>query len=337
MNVAIVHNAVVDTDSPDAKDVLYQVETVRAALEELGHRSAALACTLDLEAITNSLRAGKFDLVVNLVESLDGHGRHIHLFPYVLDALGIAYSGSPAEAMRMTSDKLAAKTALAAAGLPTPAWLGPYPLRGNDTSPGKGKLSGTWIVKSVWEHASIGLDQDSLLQTESTETLLAAMQRRLPLLGGSCFAEQFIEGREFNLSLLAGTNGPEVLPPAEIVFQGFSAQTPRIVDYQAKWDENSFAFHNTPRTFSFGREDASLLDELRGLAERCWRLFDLHGYARVDFRVDEANRPWILEVNANPCLSPDAGFAAALEQASIPFAQAMERIIADALRHSPTS
>jgi len=51
MNVAIVHNAVGDTDAPDAKDVLYQVETVRAALEELGHRTAALACTLDLDGI----------------------------------------------------------------------------------------------------------------------------------------------------------------------------------------------------------------------------------------------------------------------------------------------
>jgi len=189
MNLAIVHNAVDDADAPDAKDVLYQVETVRAALEDLGHRSAALACTLDLDAITNSLQAGKFDMVVNLVESLDGHGRLIHLFPYLLDALGIAYSGSPAEAMRMTSDKLAAKAALATAGLPTPAWIGPYPLRRNNPSPDLEKLSGTWIVKSVWEHASIGLDQDSLLQADNSETLLAAMQRRLPLLGGSCFAE----------------------------------------------------------------------------------------------------------------------------------------------------
>ena len=59
--------------------------------------------------------------------------------------------------------------------------------------------------------------------------------------------------------------------------------------------------------------------------------FDLHGYARVDFRVDGEGRPWILEVNANPCLSPDAGFAAALARADIPFHDAVARILDDAL------
>jgi D-alanine-D-alanine ligase len=334
LNIAIVHNAVSEADGPDARDVLYQAETVRQALNKLGHRTASLSCTLDLAAIARQLKAGQFDLVINLVESLDGQGRLIHLFPYLLDALGLPYSGSPAEALLLTSDKAAAKKALARAELPTPDWLGPYPFRAKAPLTGPKNNSGTWIIKSVWEHASIGLDEASLLQTDSAETLIAAMRQRLPLLGGSCFAEQFIEGREFNLSILAGPHGPHILPPAEIIFQGFDEKTPRIVDYRAKWDENSFSYHNTPRTFSFAPEDEPLLADLRQMAERCWHLFGLGGYARVDFRVDEADRPWILEVNANPCLSPDAGFAAALEQAGVPFTEAMVRIVADAFIHT---
>jgi D-alanine-D-alanine ligase len=74
-----------------------------------------------------------------------------------------------------------------------------------------------------------------------------------------------------------------------------------------------------------------LLAELTDLALQCWTLFDLSGYARVDFRVDGHQRPWVLEVNANPCIAPDAGFAAALEQAGISFDQAIARIVAAAV------
>jgi D-alanine-D-alanine ligase len=91
---------------------------------------------------------------------------------------------------------------------------------------------------------------------------------------------------------------------------------------------------NTPRRFEFPLSDRALLDELEALARRCWTAFDLHGYARVDFRVDSDGQPWILEVNANPCLSPDAGFAAALQQDGLSFTDAVERIIADAVRCS---
>ena len=73
------------------------------------------------------------------------------------------------------------------------------------------------------------------------------------------------------------------------------------------------------------------MDRLKTLASHCWGLFDLGGYVRVDFRVDADGQPWILEINANPCIAPDAGYAAALQQAGIPFSQAIQRILDDAL------
>ena len=100
--------------------------------------------------------------------------------------------------------------------------------------------------------------------------------------------------------------------------------------HRAKWDEQSFEYHHTPPRFDFPPADQPLLERLTGLARQCWDLFGLRGYVRVDFRVDAAGRPWILEINANPCLSPDAGFAAALAQAGISFAEAVRCILADA-------
>jgi D-alanine-D-alanine ligase len=69
---------------------------------------------------------------------------------------------------------------------------------------------------------------------------------------------------------------------------------------------------------------------LSRLAIACWHHFGLRGYARVDFRVDGHGRPWILEVNPNPCLSLDAGFAAAIERAGMTYDEAIGRIVQDA-------
>jgi len=223
-----------------------------------------------------------------------------------------------------------AKARLSDGGLDTPAWVGPCDGRRWCPLPDREKWPGRWIIKSVWEHASIGLDEQALVAGADTPSLPERLRQRAPQLGGHCFAEAFVEGREFNLSVLDGPQGPQVLPPAEIVFEGYRDDQPKIVDYSAKWDEGSYAYHHTPRRFDFGAEDQGLLQRLQALALACWQRFDLSGYARVDFRVDPSGRPWILEINANPCIAPDAGFAAAIERAGLGYDQAVARIVAAA-------
>jgi len=108
------------------------------------------------------------------------------------------------------------------------------------------------------------------------------------------FAERFIRGREVNVSILACPEGPKVLPPAEILFPNFPEGKPRVVGYNAKWAEGSFEYENTPRTFDFSSRDGGLLEQVRKIAIQCWTQFELRGYARVDFRIDENDRPWVL-------------------------------------------
>lgn len=329
MHVAIVHDAVDTDDAPDARDVMVQADAVARALAGLGHTSSRIACTLNLADVVERLRGRRPDLVFNLVESLGGQGRLIHLLPGCLDTLDIPYTGARAEAMMLSSNKILAKSWMAAADIPTPAWIGPWP--GNDDRiHGNSAGDGRWIVKSVWEHASIGLDAGSIVSGGDGRSILDGLRHRAARLGGSCFAERFIDGREFNLTLLADDHGFEVLPPAEIRFEGFTDQMPRIVDYRAKWDEAAYEYHHTPRRFDMDPADRGLIAALDAIARRCWDHFGLSGYARVDFRVDRNGRPWVLEVNANPCLSPDAGFAAALARAGIGIDQAVARIVAAA-------
>lgn len=343
MDVLILYNAVAADAPPAERDVLVQAEVIAGAVQRLGHRWHCFACTLDLEAVRQRLAQARPDVVFQLVESLAGSDQLAALVPALLDHLGIPYTGAPTAALLWTNHKLVCKERLRLAGLPTPEWFAPETF--GSRSAGSGSLAQpdtarwhdgrtVWILKAVSEHASFGLEEDALVCATSGQVLRQAIEARQQRLGRACFAERFIDGREFNLSLLAGPHGVEVLPPAEIDFSAFPPGKPRLVGARAKWDETSFEYQHTPRRFEFPPADASLIDELCRLAHACWQLFGLAGYARVDFRVDAHGRPWILEVNANPCLAPDAGFAAALARAAIPFEQAIQRIL-DAARHRP--
>jgi len=337
MRVSVVHNAVADDGPADEQDVLVQVAAIREALDDLGHEADSLPAGLALGQLRDQLEARQPDLVFNLVESLAGYGRLIHLVPSLFDAVGLPYTGAPAESIWLTSHKVMAKARMVAAGLPTPPWAGPWPqdlpsLRSLEHTGQYRSSRRRWIIKSLWEHASMGLEADNIVADTCGQLLEQAIKERAPLLGGACFAEVFIDGREFNLSLLAGPQGPLVLPPAEIIFEAFGADQPRIVGYRAKWDVDSAEFRHTPRTFDFGPGDRPLLAELKRLALQCWQIFGLRGYARIDFRIDDKGQPWILEINANPCLSPDAGFAAAVARSGLSYTQAVDRILADGVK-----
>ena len=335
--IAIIHNAVKDDSLPDEQDVLTQVTAVSRALTNLGYEPEAVPCTLDLSALKQSLTTMNPFAVFNLVESLDGHGSLIHVVPALVEALGFACTGCPAEAIYVTSHKVMAKERMVAEGLPTADWINPVPRE----IPWKGEYahlqrasqakhpehpSKTWIIKSLWEHASLGLEQENLV-SGTRQDLAALLAGRASNLGGACFAEQYIEGREFNLSLIDTPAGVRVLPPAEIVFRGLETGQPRIVGYRAKWMPDAIEYQNTSRSFNFPPADAALVSSLERLALACWHSFGLRGYARVDFRVDSLGNPFILEVNANPCISPDAGFSAALEQAGLSHGQGVECIL----------
>jgi len=326
MKVVILHSEIGDCASVDEQDVLVQVDAVKGALLALGHEVQALPFCLDLVSMTGRLRRASCDIVFNLVETCGGQGRLIHLAPALLDFLGIPYTGAGTEATFLSSNKLVAKRILRANRLRTPDWVdlaggsvkGPFP------------AGSRFIVKSVWEHASVGLEEGSVVSPRNLEELRGEIRERLGALGGSAYAERYVDGREFNLSVLAGRRGPEVLPPAEIEFVGYGDGRLRIVGYRAKWDEKAYEYHHTPRRFDFGPGDRELLRSLERTALRCWDLFGLRGYARVDYRVGRDGTPWILEINSNPCLSPDSGFTAAAERAGLRYGDVIGRIIGDA-------
>ncbi len=322
MKAAILHGEVSPDANKDEQDVLVQVEYVSGALVELGYQPVAVPLSLDLKKAATTLIDLRPKIVFNLVESVEGLGQWIHLGPTLCEFLKLPYTGSGKDAVYITSNKLLAKQFLKSAAIDTPPFLTP-----KEIEVGYATVSPPFIIKSVWEHASIGMDESAIVGEKSQ--LKEALESRVKKLGGEWYAEQYIPGREFNLSLLAAKDGPQVLPPAEIRFIDYPQDKPKLVDYNAKWEENSFEFLHTIPSYDFPPEDAPLLSRMKEIAVRCWRLFDLRGYARVDFRVDEEGRPWVLEVNINPCISPDCGFVAAAAQVGLSYADIIAHIVAD--------
>ncbi|MCA8928212.1 MAG: D-alanine--D-alanine ligase [Alphaproteobacteria bacterium] len=315
--IPVVHGAT--EGRLDEADTVVAAEAVAAALQRLGAATEIVHVAPNLVAL-DWLALRRPDAVFNLVEALGGDGGRAADAIARMQALGFAHTGAGGDAYTASSDKLAAKLALQHGRLPTPVWSSD----GGGFSP-----AATVIVKSATEHASLGLDAASVVPAALAPAEIAAREARF---GGHFFAEAYIEGREFNLSVLDG----QVLPPAEIRFHDFAPARPRIVDWAAKWETTSHAYAHTPRSFAFWDRDAALLAQLKRLALQTCRLFGLAAYARVDFRVDAEGRPWILEANANPCLTPDAGFAAAAAAAGIPYDALIERIVRAALPRPAT-
>jgi D-alanine-D-alanine ligase len=322
MNVAILHGEVSPDAGQDEQDTLVQLDSISRALAELGFTPVAVPLSLNIKQVASELRKLNPKFVFNLVESVEGQGQWIHLAPTLLNFLNLPYTGAGKDAIYLTSNKLLAKNFLKAAGVPTPPWTTRQNVLSEPIS-----FEPPYIVKSVWEHASIGMDESSVFHDKDQVNPL--LESRIEKLGGEWFVEQYIPGREFNLSILASKDGPQVLPPAEIRFVDFPDDKPKLVDYRAKWDEASFEYQNTVRSFEFSPADGALLSNLKAIAIQCWQLFNLRGYARVDFRVDERNRPWVLEVNINPCISPDSGFVAAAARAGFGYADIIQRIVTD--------
>jgi D-alanine-D-alanine ligase len=324
--IVILHGEVPAGARPDEQDVLEEVREVAAALDSLGYEPVVLTLSLDLERAACKLRELSPLAVFNLVESIEGQDRLLHLAATLLDFLGIPYTGTQGEGLYLSSNKLLAKRLLTQAGIATPPWRAAeqLPAAGLDFDP-------PYLVKSVWDNASQGLEEifESTRQLYQHLTAFSAAGRPADV-----FVERYIEGREFNLSLLQSGSRAEVLPPAEMLFVDYPPEKPRIVGYAAKWNPSSFEYTHTIRRFDFGEEDRQLIEELGKLALACWEQLEIGGFARVDFRIDQTGTPFVLEVNPNPCISPDAGLAAAASRAGLSYRDLVQRILQPVLERN---
>ena len=307
--IPVVHAAT--GSRPD--DEVDTARVVAAALKELGFTSTLVDVGKDFPAIENlNIRP---IVVFNLINSINCDGRLAPMVPARLDSLGIPYTGCSSTALFETLSKTSVKLKLVHAGLPTPDWS-----EDGDGLPNLARV----IVKPIWEHGSLGIDPKSVVRGIEAAKVIVERTLRLKT---EHFAELYINGREVAVAMLDRPDGVQVLPIRETLFEGFAEGAPLIADYDAKWNPDSSAYRGTPRRFGMEGEEPELAAELTRLALACWKLFTLGGYARVDFRVDRTGAPFILEINPNPALGPDAGIVASAAQAGLSFKEMIGQIV----------
>ena len=319
--VAIVYNEPVGPEgsySEASRDILDQVEAVEGSFVRLGVPSIRIPFTRDVSSFTGKISKHGIQYAFNLCESVDEDPRLIGHPAAVMDILGISYTGSPALALAITTDKLLTKRLLKAQGIPTPT----FEAYDGASLPNLNGLTFPVIVKPRYEDASIGIDQESVVTDERQ------LREKVPEFHdrfGPLILEEYISGREFNVSLF-GYPLPQVMPIAEISFDGYPRELYPIVGYREKWDKDSFEYHHIARVFP-GKLPETLERKIRRISRDCLYHFMVRDYGRVDFRISQSGIAYVLEINANPCISPDAGFPAALAQADIDYDQFVGQLL----------
>jgi D-alanine-D-alanine ligase len=259
--------------------------------------------------------------VFNLGEGIEGRLFEEARIAWALEAMGFRLTGSRGHALARSIHKAHAKQLFAAAGIPTPSWQ-----LYRDVAEVEDGLGFPLIVKPVAEDGSLGIGHEAVVH--SLTSLRARVEHTIGAYRQAVLVEKFIVGREINVSLWG--DEPEVLPLAEIDFHDFPDPFERIVSFAAKWDVNSFAFSHTP-VLCPAPVGARLAGQVFELARAAWQVIGCEGYARVDMRIDEQEQPYVIEVNCNPDLSPDAGFFQAVRRTGRDYEGMVRRIAGMAL------
>lgn len=293
--------------------ILETVEIVERALAEEGHRTKRVPILLDGGWIER-LRRGKFDLAVNVCEGIDGIAAYEPAVIAALELLDIPFTGSSSWTTALCLRKPMVNAMLERSGVPVPPWA---LVRRGQPMP---RIGFPAICKPAAEDASIGVEQRSVVRTRQALT-----QRVMQLheLWDEILVQRYVDGRELNVGIV----GDRVLPVAEIDFASMPDGLWRIVSYRSKWepgsDEDLGSVQRCPADLP-----AKLADEVARVALAAWRAVGGEGYGRVDLRIDGDQQPWVLEVNPNPDINPDAGLAGMGRAAGLDY-RSLFRLVCD--------
>ncbi len=272
----------------------------------------------NINSLYKEIRSYKPDTILNLTESIEGNAQMESHIAAMFDILEVVYTGNGPLPLGNCLYKQRTKRILQGSGIPTPNYE--VVLYIDRNSPIKMDLEFPLIVKLLNEDASIGISENSIVHGKKE------LRERVTYLFRNfkqdIIIEEFIDGRELNVSIL----GEEVLPISEISFKGLPKKLPKIITYEAKWAPESdyFKFTNPVCPAKLSQRTSKKIKEI---ALRAYRELECRDYARVDIRLAKHNKPYVIEINPNPDISPDAGFARAAEAADLSYDKLIQKII----------
>lgn len=311
MRVALLFDGGSALDTAPDLLIMQTVEAIETALADEGNTVVRIPISLEGRWI-DRIKRGRFDVAFNMCEGIDGVAEMEPPVISVLELFGVAYTGSSSYTTSLCLRKHVVNALLSQASLPVPPWI---TLRRGSRIRSVGYPA---IIKPAAEDASIGVEQRSVVRTaRALKARVEAMHQTFD----EVIVQRYVSGRELNVGIVGDT----ILPIAEIDFSAMPKGMWRMVTYRSKWetgsDEDLGAQPRCPAGLT-----ARSANEVRRVALEAWRLVGGQGYGRVDMRLDENGQPWILEVNSNPDIAPDAGLARMARTAGIEYATLVRTI-----------
>ncbi len=304
--------------------VLEEMQDIKAALDTIGYKASIFNVDSNIGRLIDYLREQKPDLIFNLVECVENESIQEMNVAGLYELMKIPYTGANPMTLGTALNKARVKEILTYHGITTPKF---QLVKASEKIAVRDDLRFPLIVKPSREDASVGISDDSIVHT------VIDLKKRIRYIhqefDQAALIEEYIEGREFNVAIV-GHKKPIVLPISEIDFSGLTDGMHHIVSYAAKWMHGTVAYEGTkgvcPANIS-----PTLESQFKEIALKCYQLIGCRDYARVDFRLSKENVPYVLEVNPNPDISDDAGFARSARAYGLSFPQVVTKIVESAL------
>jgi len=300
----------------DEADIVYQV------ILKSGHVPIYFAVK-NLDQILSKIDQIQPDLIFNLCEGFRGKTNHEMIIAGLWELLEIPYTGNSPLTLGLAQDKVLSKRLFEGMNIPTPHFQ-VYSETPKDTI-----LTYPLIAKPSREDASLGITHGDAIIYDF-DSLKNRVNKLLRKYKQPILVEEFILGREFNISIL-GNNPPRVIAISEISFAELDDKTPHITSYEAKWLPDHILYQKTPAICP-AKISSDLQKRLEDVALQVYDALNGRDYGRVDSRVDAKENIFVLEYNPNPDISPDAGFVKALKAAGIKYKEFIEFLIDEALK-----
>ena len=329
--LALVHDHLVppeDTTGIDVTEAEWKMEyDVLVTLQEMGHTVRVLGVHDDLTGIRATVGSFKPHIVFNLMEAFADIPTFDQNVVSYLELLHVAYTGCNPRGLVLARDKALSKKLLAYHRIPVPEFTVVRPGRAPVLPK---RLSFPCIVKSLFFEASSGISQASVVENE--EQLARRVTFIHEKLGTAAIVEQFVDGRELYVGVL-GNERLEVFPVWEMSFDKMPENRWKIATERVKWSTQYQKKHGIMTDHA--TLDPAASERIQRVAKRAYRALDLNGYARIDFRMDEAGRTYVLEANPNPNLAYGEDFAESAEVSGLSYERLLDRIMTLGLRWEP--
>ncbi len=300
---------------------------VLEALKNLGHNVTCAGVGSDLSVIRQAIERDKPNITFNLVEQFDGlpyFDQHVVSY---LELRKQKYTGCNPRGLTIARDKALTKKILAYHRISVPRFAVFRPRRKISVP---SRLKFPLFVKSLTDEGSEGIAQASLVRDQ--EKLIERIAFIHEKTNSTALVEEFIEGREIYVGVF-GNELLTALPPWELTMENLPKAVPVIVTDKAKWDPRyqvKIGLKSSPAIF-----DDAMAKHINQNSKRIYRLLGLSGYARLDYRLDEKGRLFLLEANPNPQIARGEDFADSAAHTGMSYEELIQKLITLGLSYEP--